>query len=236
MALHGFAASRHDGLGVQGPQGFQGGGPLGQVRVSGVHTGLVFHQVTAEQDFFGLHPRDGVATGVASTWVPNLDFDATQVDGQTALTTGLAVTNDHGRPSEARHAVCTSEQAGETVHLALHVFGTTFDDQVAGAFAGDDFSGTFGKVGAGPQHPHRVVVGEQHVFDRLVTHAADLGNQVLCHQGRGGGVTHQNEFVANDHARVGVAFSRVSPAVGAELGEADVFIAQVVLTGEGLGL
>ena len=206
------------------------------MRVSGVHTGLVFHQVAAEQDFLGFHPRDGVATGVASTWVPNLDFDATQVDGQTALTTRLAVTNDHGRPSEARHAVCTSEQAGETVHLALHVFGTALDDQVVGAFAGNDFSGTFGKVGAGPQHPHRVVVGEQHVFDRLVTHAADLGNQVLCHQGRGGGVTHQNEFVANDHARVGVAFSRVSPAVGAELGEADVFIAQVVLTGEGLGL
>ena len=75
-------------------------------------------------------------------------------------------------------------------------------------------------------------MGEQHIFDGFIADSAYLGDQILGHQRRGGGVAHQNVLVADDDARIGVALSGVGPAVWAELGEADVFIGQITLTGK----
>ena len=50
--FHGLAAPGHDGRGLQGTQGLQGGRPLFQLGVTGVDAGLVFHQVATEQDLF----------------------------------------------------------------------------------------------------------------------------------------------------------------------------------------
>ena len=97
---------------------------------------------------------------------------------------------------------------------------TAFDDQVVSAFAGDHLCGTFSCIRTGAQHTHRVVVGEQHIFDGLVADCADLGDQVFAPcQRRGSGVAHQNIFVTNDDARIGVTFCGIGPAVRAELGQ-----------------
>ena len=205
------------------------------MRVSGVHTGLVLDQVAAEQDLLGLHPGNRVAACMACARVPDIDTDATQIQADTAVSARLAVTEHQGRPGQSGHAVSTSEQTREAVHFALHVLGTAFDNQVVRALAGDDFSGTFGQISTRTQHTNRMVVGQQHVLDRLVADLTDTRNQVLRHQRRGGGVAHQYVFVADDHARIRVAFSGISPAMLAQAGETDFLIAQIALTGKGFG-
>jgi hypothetical protein len=108
-------------------------------------------------------------------------------------------------------------------------------DQAQSAFAGDDFGRALGGVGVSAQHTHRVVVGQQHVFDGQVADGTDLLNQVLRHGGCGGGVAHHDEAVTNDHARVGVTLGGVGPAVLAELLESDLLFGQIGLAGEGFG-
>jgi hypothetical protein len=44
-----------------------------------------------------------------------------------------------------------------------------------------------------------------------------LLDQIPRHARCGGGIAHHDEFLTNDHTRVGVAFSGVGPAVLAEL-------------------
>jgi len=191
-------------------------GPLGQLRVAGVHTRFVFHQVAAEQHFFFFHPGNGVATGVAVAGAPDLHVHTAEVDGELAghfALGGVAAANDQGGPGEAGHRVGTAEQAGEALHFALHVLGAALLDELQRALAGDDFGGAFGQVGAGTQHAHSVVVGEQ--------------------RRGGGGVSDHDVFVTNDDARVGVAFGGVGPAMGAELFEGDLFVFQVGLGCEG---
>jgi hypothetical protein len=108
--------------------------------------------------------------------LPDLHLDAAQVHRELARHLRLwrvTATDHHGRPGQARHAVGIAEQAREALHLALHVLRAALVDQVQRALAGDDFGGAFGEVGAGAQHPHRVVVGQQHVLDGLVADGAD---------------------------------------------------------------
>ena len=62
-----------------------------------------------------------------------------------------------------------------------------------------------------------MVVREQHVLDRLVADGANLLDQIAGHARRGRGIAHHDELVTNDHARVGIALSGVSPAVLAKL-------------------
>jgi len=45
LAFHGFTASGHNGFGLQGAQGFQGGRPLSQLRIARVNACFVFHQI-----------------------------------------------------------------------------------------------------------------------------------------------------------------------------------------------
>ena len=168
------------------------------MRISGVHTRLVFDQVTAEQHFFFFHPSNRVTTCVTCAGVPDIHTDTTQIQTDSALSAGLAITKHQGWPGQAGHAVRTPEQTWEPVHFTLHVFGTALDDQIVSAFAGNDLGRTFSHIRTGTEHAHRVVVGEQHVLNRFVTDFANACNQVLRHQGCGGGVTHQNAFVAND--------------------------------------
>jgi hypothetical protein len=91
-----------------------------------------------------------------------------------------------------------------------------------------------GNKGAGSEHAHRVVVGQQHILDGLVGEGADARDQVLRHGRRGGGVAHQHVLVADDHARIGITLGGVGPAVRAELLEGDLAVGQVGLGSEGL--
>ena len=81
-----------------------------------------------------------------------------------------------------------------------------------------------------------MVVGQQHVFDGFVANSADLLYQITRHIGRSRCIADQDVFVANDHARVWVAFSGVSPAMRTELLKLDLLIGQIGLAGEGFGV
>ena len=235
-ASHGLAAPRHDGGGAQSAQRLQRGGPFFQVRVTGVDTGPVFHQVTTEQDFLLRDPGDGVTTGVAGPGMPDLHLHSAQVKRQPAwhlATRRVTTTHHQGRPGQARHTVRVAKQPREPLHLALHVLCTTLVDQIQRALAGDDLGRAFGRKGAGTKHTHRVVVRQQHVLDRLVTDSADTRDQVARHGRCGGGITHQDKFVADDDARVRVTLGGIGPAVGAELLESDFLVLQVGLGGKG---
>ena len=95
---------------------------------------------------------------------------------------------------------------------------------------------TLGHVGAGAQHPHRVVVGEHHVLDRLVGDGADAADHIGRHRRRGLGVGHQHRVVADDDAGVGVALGGVGPGMFGQLGEGDLLLFQVGLAGKGFGV
>ena len=237
-ALHGFATARHDGLGTQRAQRFQRGWPLLELGITGVDAGVVLDQVAREQHFFFRYPGDGVAAGMARAGMPDLHPHAAEVDHQLAghlAPDRVAAGDHHGRPGQAGHAFGVAEQARETLHLALHVFGAAFDDQFISPLAGDDFGRAFGDVGAGAQHAHRVVMREQHVLDRLVADLADARDQVLRHRRRGGCVADHDELVADDHAGIRVTLGGVSPAMRAELLERDFFVGEVGLRGKSFG-
>jgi hypothetical protein len=92
----------------------------------------------------------------------------------------VAAADHQRRPGQAGHAFGIAEQAREAVHLGLHVLLAALDDQLVRALAGDDLGRAFGRIGAGAQHAHRVVVREQHVLDRLVADGADARDQVAA--------------------------------------------------------
>jgi hypothetical protein len=76
-------------------------------------------------------------------------------------------------------------------------------------------------------------VREHDVLDRLVRHLADAADHVGRHRGRGLRVGDQHRVVADDDAGVGVAFGRIGPGMLGQLREADFFLFQVGLGGEG---
>jgi hypothetical protein len=133
------------------------------------------------------------------------------------------------RPGQARHRFHAGEQARKALDLGLHVGFAALDDHLVGATAGDDLLRAFGEVRRRAEHAHRVVVRQHHVLDRLVRDRADLGDQVLRHGGRGGGVDDHHAVVADDHAGIGVALGRVGVGVFGKLGEGDLLGFQVGL-------
>ena len=159
-----------------------------------------------------------------------MHFDAAQVNGQFSrhfVFGRIAAANHHRRPSQTGYAFRITKQAREALHLALHVLRTSFNNQLIGALAGNDFGCAFSKVSARTQHTHGMVVRQQYVFDRLAGDLPDARNQVLRHGRRGRGVADHDEFVTDDHSRVWVTFGGVSPAMVAQLLEGNGFIRQI---------
>src|SRR5690606_35303780 len=88
------------------------------------------------------------------------------------------------------------------------------DDQVVGVAAGDDF---LGAVGRSTQHAHGMIVRQQDVLDGLVGHFFDAADDILRHDRCGLGIDDHDGFVADDDARVGIAFGRVGVGVVGQL-------------------
>nr|CUV37188.1 protein of unknown function [Ralstonia solanacearum]CUV42137.1 protein of unknown function [Ralstonia solanacearum]CUV60399.1 protein of unknown function [Ralstonia solanacearum] len=222
------AAAGHELLGAERAQGIQRGGPFFELGVAAIAGGVVFDQVAREQHLLRRNPHHRVALGVSRAQVQDLHFQLAEEQRQFAL-------EHQRRPGQAGHGLDAGEQAREALDLRLHVGLAALDDHLVRAAAGDDVLRALGKVGRRAQHPHRVVVRQYDVLDRLVGDGADAGDQVLRHRRRGGGVDDQHRIVADDDARVRVALGGVGIGVGGELGERDLFGLEVGLRGEGFG-
>ncbi len=217
-------ASGHQLRGLERGDVVERGRPVLEVGIAGVGRGIELHEIAAEKDLLLRQPGHGVALGVTTAELQQLHLQLAQPQRH------LAGEGDGGPGQSRRHALDTAEQAREAADLAGLVLLAALDDQVVGVLAGEDL---LRLVGAGAEHPHRVVVREQHVLDRLVGHLADAADDVLRHHRRGLGVEHQHRVVADDHAGVGVTLGGVGIGVVGELDEADLLFLQVGLGGEG---
>ncbi len=133
------------------------------------------------------------------------------------------------RPRQARHRFDAGEETRETFDFRLHVRFATLDDHLVRAAARDHLLRAFFEIRRCAEHAHGVVVRQHDVFDRFVGNAADLCDEVLRHGRRGGGVDDQHAVVADDHARVRIAFSGVRVGVLGQLGPRDFLDFQVCL-------
>ena len=80
---------------------------------------------------------------------------------------------------------------------------------------GDDFRGV---IGRGAKNPHRVIMRQHHMLDRLVGHGADFLDHHVGEPRRCLRVDHHDAVIADDHAGVRVAFCGEGPQVTANLG------------------
>ena len=97
-------------------------------------------------------------------------------------------------------------------------------DQPIGFLRGDD---ALRLVGGGAEHPHRVVMRQHHIFDRLVGDGADPLDHLVRHRRRRLRVEHEAAVVADDHRRVRIALGGEGVEVGADLGEGDFLLRHV---------
>ena len=219
---HGFRGQQrrttagHDFFSAHGGQHVQRGRPLFELRVAGVASGIGFDQVAREQHFFRRHPHHRVATGVASAGVHDFDFELAHPQGHLVL-------EHQGRPRQAGDGVKVVEQARKALVLGLHVLRAALDNHFVSALAGNDFLHASVFVARSAQHAHRVVVRQHHVFDGLVSHFTNFGDQALRHHRRGQCIANQHRVVANDDAGVRVALGGVGPAVVRQLNESGFF-------------
>ncbi len=136
-------------------------------------------------------------------------------------------------PGQAGDALLAPEEAREAADLAVHVLLAAPGDEVARRLRADDLGTPEGVGVAGrTEHADGVVVGEHEMRDRLVRDLADARDHVARHGRRGLGVHDKDAIVPDDHARVGVALSRVSIEAGTELVEADLLVGEIFRAGE----
>ena len=214
--LHRLAPSWNQGGGIQGTQNLQGRRPFGQLRITGVHTGLVLDQIAAIQHALFLYPCNRVPFGMTRPGMPHGNTNATQIQGHFSrhlASHRIATTDNQGRPCQAWHRISPFKQTWKTLHLALHVLRATLANQLQRALTGDDLCRTFCLIRTRTQHAHRMVMGQQNVLDGLIAHGANFRNQVFRHQRRRRGVAHHDGLITNDHPAIGVTLSGISPTM-----------------------
>ena len=218
----GVAAARRDGMRVVGLHRVQGAAPILEMPVAAVAGGVVLDDVAGEHDLLVRHPDDRVAGGMGAADLLDLDLAVAEIDGHRIREGG-------GRPGQAGDALMALEQAGEALELAVPVLLAALDHHGAGLVRHDDLRVA---EGAGAEHADRVVVGQDHMADRLVGDLADLGDDHLG-QARGGlGLDDHDAVVADDDARIRVALGGEGPEILADLGEADFLFAKIALACE----
>ena len=196
--------------------------PVGQIRVAGVRRGTVLHQVAGEKYPLLWQPYHGVALGVPTAELHDLDLELAEPQRQVFF-------EHQRRPCQAGNRLDCTKKPRKPLDLAFHVGLAALDDQVIGIAAGDD---VFGLVPGCAENPHRVVVREHDVFDRLARHLADAPNDVLGHDRCGLGIDHHHRVIADDDAGVRVAFRGEGIGVIGQLVEADRFFLEIGLRSE----
>mmetsp|Transcript_2396 Transcript_2396/g.3984 ORF Transcript_2396/g.3984 Transcript_2396/m.3984 type:complete len:324 (+) Transcript_2396:927-1898(+) len=228
-ALERRAAAGHEGLGLQRGDGIQRGRPVRKVGIAAVGRGIELDEVAAEQHALLGQPGHRVARGVTAAGREHLDLDAAEVQRE------AAAEGERGPGEAGRHRLDIAEQPREAADLAGLVLLAALPDQGQRRITRDDLLQALGLEGAGAQHPHRVVVAQQHVFDRHGRHLADAADHIGRHHRRGLGVDHHRGVAADDDAGVGVALGGVGPAVFGQALEGDALFVQVGLRGKGFG-
>ena len=85
-------------------------------------------------------------------------------------------------PSQAGNALGILEQAREASEFRFPILLPALLDQPVGRIGSDH---PVRVIGGSAQHPHRVVMGEDHVADRLVGDPCHPRDHVARHGGRG---------------------------------------------------
>ena len=193
------------------------------MRVAAIGRGAELDQVAGEQHLLLGQPGDRVAACVAAAGMDDLHLARAQPQRHPLV-------EDEVGPGQAGDRLLGAEQAREALDLGIHVLLAALDDHAARDVAGDDVDPLL--VAGGAQHAHGVVVGEQHVADRLVGHLADLRHQLLGHHRRRARVDHQHRIVADHHARVRVALGGQREHAGRQLVEGLALLGQIALARE----
>src|SRR3982074_1056263 len=205
------AAARHHRLGAERAQAVERRRPIREMGVAAIAGRAVFDEIPREHDAGARHPRPPPPPprrmGRAEMHDPTLTLAEPH---RHALRKGDA------RPSEAGNRRGGAEEPGEPADLGIHVLPAAPHDHLAGDIGAENFGAL---VARGAQHPHRVVMREQHVFDRLVGDLAHALDHLLCHCGSGLRVDHHDGVVAHDDAGIGVAFGRIGIEAAAHLVE-----------------
>ena len=82
-------------------------------------------------------------------------------------------------------------------------------------------------VGGRAKHPHRVIMRQHDIFDRLVGDGAHPLDHLVGHRRRRLRVEHEAAVIADDDRRIRIALRRKGIEIGADLGEGDFLLRHV---------
>ena len=218
------AAPRRDGRRAVGGNAVQRAAPVAEMAVAAITCRVVFDDVAGEHHLLVRNERDDVARRVRASEEHQLDPAFAEIDRH-------PVSEGHGRPGEARNALMTFEKARKARELAVPIFLPAFMDHRLAGLRGDDFRGVIGRCA---KNPHRVVMRQHDMLDRLVGHATDLFHNLVGKARRRLRVDDHDAFIADNDAGIRVALGREGPQVAPDLGKADRLFAEVALRCEAL--
>ena len=181
------------------------------MRIAAIAGRVVFDQVAREQHAGIGHPGDRIARGMAATQMHDLDPALAHVEGE-------FLREGHGRPGQAGNAFGRTEQAREAAVFRIPILFAALHNKAARGLGGQHL---LRLVGRGAEHAHSVVMRQQHIFDRLVGHLADVVDHLAGHLRRRLGIDHHYAVVTDDHAGIGIALGGEGIQAFSELAEAD---------------
>ncbi|GCC46572.1 hypothetical protein chiPu_0031029 [Chiloscyllium punctatum] len=187
------------------------------MRIAAIAGRVVFDQVTREHHLGIRHPGDDVARGVTGAELHQPHLALAEIDRHLAL-------EGQRRPGQAGNACRILEQAREAAVFRIPILLAAFLDQPIGLLRGHD---ALRVIGRGAEYPHRVVMRQHDIFDRLVGDGLDPLDHLVGHRGRRLRVEHQAAVLADDHGGVGVALGGESVEIGADLGECDLLLGEI---------
>ena len=128
-------------------------------------------------------------------------------------------------------AAASRNRRGKRPISELHILLAALRDQSARRVGGENLGAL---EGGGAERPRRVIMRQQHVFDRLVGDLGDARDQLAGHRRRRLRIDHHHAVVANDDAGVGIAFAGIGVEPWAQLVEGDFFVAEFLSRGKRL--
>ena len=182
-----------DALDLHRQQGIEGLLPAGEIAVGKERVKVGEEDIAAEEKFLSRQVDHQAAGGVRGGGAQQFDRFAAEIDEQ-AVAEGEARHGDFG--------------AGHILRLQPVLAGVGknrrafFDEHVAVRLLGDHRCPEFGED-AVAEGVVEVGVGVDHVFDRLVSHLADIGEKALPLFGGDQRIDHQHAVAADDDPGIG---------------------------------
>ena len=178
---------------------------------------MVFDQVAGKHHLGIRHPCDDIARGMPGAELHQAHLALAEIDRHLAF-------EGQRRPGQAGNALRILEQARKAAVFGIPVLLAALRDQPVGFLRGDD---ALRLVGRRAEHPHRVIMRQHHIFDRLVGDGAHPLDHLVGHRRRRLRVEHDAAVVADDHGRIRIALGGEGIEIGADLGEGDFLLRHV---------